>query len=145
MAIPTPHPGLVVSYAYLWHHESERGQDHGLKDRPCAIVLAREVVADITVVTVAPVTHRPPSDASEAIEMPQLIKTHLGLDEVPSWIVLTEVNSFVWPGSDLKPIPGSSPAQFAYGVLPPRFFAKLRTALLEAVRARRVRIVDRKE
>lgn len=40
MALPEPEYGLVISYAYLWRHESETGQTEGLKDRPCAIVLA---------------------------------------------------------------------------------------------------------
>jgi hypothetical protein len=26
MPIPTPEPGLVISYAYLWHTEHEAGQ-----------------------------------------------------------------------------------------------------------------------
>ena len=42
MAIPTPEPGLVISYAYLWDHEAQRGQEEGRKDRPCVIALAFE-------------------------------------------------------------------------------------------------------
>jgi hypothetical protein len=34
MPIPTPEPGLVISYAYLWHHEHEAGREEGRKDRP---------------------------------------------------------------------------------------------------------------
>jgi hypothetical protein len=26
MPIPTPEPGLIISYAYLWNHEAESGQ-----------------------------------------------------------------------------------------------------------------------
>jgi len=40
MALPEPECGLVISYSYLWKHESGSGQTEGLKDRPCAIVLA---------------------------------------------------------------------------------------------------------
>jgi hypothetical protein len=40
MAIPTPEAGLVISYAYLWHHEHLAGQEEGRKDRPTVIVLA---------------------------------------------------------------------------------------------------------
>jgi len=42
MPIPNPEPGLVVSYAYLWHREKRAGQDEGRKDRPSVIVLAVE-------------------------------------------------------------------------------------------------------
>jgi hypothetical protein len=40
MPIPTPEPGLVISYAYLWHHEHGAGREEGRKDRPSVIVLA---------------------------------------------------------------------------------------------------------
>ncbi len=40
MSLPTPHPGLVIRYAYLWKHEYEAGREEGSKDRPRAIVMA---------------------------------------------------------------------------------------------------------
>jgi hypothetical protein len=42
MPIPNPEPGLVISYAYLWHHEHQAGREEGQKDRPSVIVLAIE-------------------------------------------------------------------------------------------------------
>jgi hypothetical protein len=61
MAIPTPEAGLVIYYAYLWHHEHHAGREEGLKDRPSVIVLAVERESDgSTIVTVVPVTHRVP-------------------------------------------------------------------------------------
>src|ERR1700738_3426646 len=61
MPIPTPEPGLVIAYAYLWHHEYEAGREEGRKDRPSVIVLAVERPAnDTTVVVVLPVTHTLP-------------------------------------------------------------------------------------
>jgi hypothetical protein len=48
------------------------------------------------------------------------LKRHLGLDDAASWIVLDELNSFVWPGFDLRPVPGR-PGEYAYGHLTPRF------------------------
>ena len=143
MAIPTPIPGLVVSYTYLWRREHERGQEEGLKDRPCVVVLSSEVRGDVTIVTVVPVTRQPPVKGDEALELPGPTKLRLGLDATPSWIVLTEVNSFVWPGPDLKPKSGTDPARFAYGVIPPRLFGKLRSRLASALRARRISIVRR--
>ena len=46
MPIPNPEPGLVISYAYLWHHEHQAGREEGQKDRPSVIVLAVEREAD---------------------------------------------------------------------------------------------------
>ena len=55
MAIPTPEPGLVISYAYVWGHEAKAGQEERLKDRPCVIALAVEPQLDgEAIVTVLP-------------------------------------------------------------------------------------------
>ena len=59
MRLPTPQPGLVISYAYLWVREHGRGAEEGRKDRPCAIVAARQVTEEREVVTVVPITHTP--------------------------------------------------------------------------------------
>jgi PemK-like, MazF-like toxin of type II toxin-antitoxin system len=121
MALPEPEPGLVLSYAYLWHHEHQSGHDEARKDRPCVIVLAAERTSDgATVVTVAPITHRPPHDAAAAVEIPRAVKDRLGLDLERSWVVVNEGNKFVWPGFDLRKVPATD--RFDYGFLPPRFF-----------------------
>ena len=86
--------------------------------------------------TVVPVTHAPPADPADAVEMPPALKAHLGLDDTPSWIVVTETNDLLWPGPDLRPVPGKL-GRFHYGMLPPRFFAHVRSRLLQA-HARRV-------
>ena len=105
MPIPTPEPGLVISYAYLWHQEHETGQEEGRKDRPSVIVLAVERhVSDTTIVVVLPITHSPPSDPASAVEIPVAIKCHLGLDDERSWIVVAEGNEFDWPGYDIRKI-----------------------------------------
>jgi hypothetical protein len=55
---PTREPGLVISYAYLWHHEHQAGREEGQKDRPSVIVLAVEREADGAIaVTGLPITH----------------------------------------------------------------------------------------
>jgi hypothetical protein len=121
MALPEPEPGLVISYAYLWHHKHQSGHDEARKDRPCVIVLAAERTSDgATVVTVAPITHRPPHDAAAAVEIPRAVKDRLGLDLERSWVVVNEGNKFVWPGFDLRKVPATD--RFDYGFLPPRFF-----------------------
>ena len=125
MAYPEPRLGLVISYAYLWHHEHRAGREEGVKNRPCVIVLAvqHQVDGDI-VVSVVPITHSPPDDPRAALEVPLAVKRHLGLDDDRSWIIVDEINQFAWPGFDLRPIPPSLD-RFAYGVLPPRLFERI--------------------
>ena len=40
MSWPEPRPGLVIRFSYLWKPEADAGRVEGVKDRPCAIVLA---------------------------------------------------------------------------------------------------------
>ncbi len=123
---PAPQPGLVISYAYLWSDEAEQGMVEGRKDRPCAIVIAREDPGEAgrQQVAVVPITHTPPHDPDAAIEIPARVKQHLGLDSDPSWVILDELNVFTWPGYDLRPIRRGDPS-VAYGFLPPKFFDSL--------------------
>jgi hypothetical protein len=136
---------LVISYAYLWADERARGSEEGRKDRPCAVVVARRITRNKTVVTVIPISHSEPREKGEAIEIPAELKRHLGLDSARSWIVLTEANEFLWPGPDLRPISRSRPDEFVYGVLPPSFFLMVRDRLLTLARDRRLRRVARSE
>ena len=142
MSLPTPEPGLVIRYSYLWWHEHRQGREEGSKDRPCAILLAVQDHDDATRVVVVPVTHTPPARPETALELPAAIKRHLGLDTERSWVVLSESNLFEWPGPDLRRVGNRDDSSVAYGFLPPRFFAELRRRflVLETVaRSRRVR------
>ncbi len=40
MSYPTPVPGLVIRFSFLWSTEAKSGVEEGRKDRPCAIVVA---------------------------------------------------------------------------------------------------------
>ncbi len=142
MPVPTPHPGLVISYSYLWVGEHSHGAEEGRKDRPCAIVLRRQIVEGVSIVSVVPITHTPPADPADAVAMPPGLKRHLGLDGNPSWIAISELNDFVWPGPDLRPIPGKT-GRFDYGVLPPSFFRKLQEAIFDRLRMKKVGLVPR--
>src|SRR5215469_4139403 len=126
--LPEPEAGLVISYSYLWREEGERGQIDGRKDRPCAIILAVEHSDPQAVgwkqIAVAPITHARPSDLAIAVEIPQRIKEHLGLDSERSWVILNELNLFTWPGFDLRPI-ARNESRVDYGLLPPKFFQQL--------------------
>jgi hypothetical protein len=142
LAIPSPEPGLVLNYAYLWHEEFRTGREEGRKNRPTVIVLCATQAEDqSTIVTVLPITHAAPKNPREAIEVPQAIKKHLGLDDERSWIIIAEGNEFIWPGFDLRKVPNKD--AYDYGYLPPRFFDKVRDVFVEFARATRVSLTDR--
>jgi hypothetical protein len=134
MSLPTPRPGLVIRYAFLWSHEQTQGRDEAAKDRPCAIVLASRKLRDGTVRTVvAPITHRPPDDPAASVAIPSKVAAALGLDAGEHWIRVDELNVFGWPGYDLRPVPGST-RRYDYGMLPKEFFERVRAAILERQR-----------
>jgi hypothetical protein len=143
--LPAPRPGLVIGYSYLWASEHGRGAEEGAKNRPCALVAAQQAGEGLVVVTVLPITHARPVRAEDGVEIPPSLKRHLGLDDLPSWIIVTETNDFVWPGVDLSPVPGASPKRFDYGILPPRFFAHVKERVLQAEWDRRFERVPRTE
>ena len=145
MTLPQPTPGRVISYSYLWAAERDKGAEDGRKDRPSVIVVARQIIGSREVVTVVPITHTSPLDPSDAVEIPPALKAHLGLDGQPSWIVVTETNDFLWPGPDLRPIPGAASSRYDYGMLPPRFFAHIRDRILQAYRRQTLIQVTRSE
>jgi hypothetical protein len=145
MTWPTPRAGLVIRYSYLWQSEAATGREEGVKDRPCAIILALEIEGGDTIVYVLRITHSPPVDPDDAVELPGATKVRLGLDSDQSWIVVSEGNSFVWPGPDLRPQPGGDPASSAYGMLPSAVFNAVRARFLTRVRALRAGLVKRTE
>jgi hypothetical protein len=140
---PVPVPGLIIRYSYLWASEHERGQEEGVKDRPCAIVLATAGEAGEKVVTVLPITHSPPADPRLGIEIPHATKRRLGLDDARSWVTFTEANRFVWPGPDLAPAKPGNSASVAYGLLPYALFEQIRLKFIDALEARTSQTVPR--
>ncbi len=143
MAYPKPEPGLVIGYSYLWCSEKARGYEEGSKDRPCAIILTVEDSNGLTEVTIAPITHTEPSSPNEAVEIPQPTKQRLKLDNERSWIIVSEVNKFTWPGSDLRPVSRLQINQYEYGLLPPKLFDQIKNRLLNLVEEQRVTAVKR--
>jgi hypothetical protein len=93
-------------------------------------------------VRVLPVTHSPPSDPQDAVEIPAATKRRLGLDDERSWIVLTESNRFFWPGPDVRPMDGETGY---YGALPPALFEEIKRRFVELARAQRHRATARSE
>lgn len=145
MSWPKPEPGLVIRYSYLWRSEHAQGREDGVKDRPCAIVVAVRQADGRDGVLVVPITHSVPDDVTGVMEIPAETKKRLGLDGERSWVVLTESNTFNWPGPDLRPVGGRADGSVAYGVLPPRFQAELQRRFMELERVRRSRRVARTE
>lgn len=142
----TPERGSVIRYSYLWADENARGREEGRKDRP-ALVLAlsiKEADGNIEVLVLA-VTHTPPTNEAEAVPFPQDIKRHLGLDDAPSWIVTTEANAFIWPGPDIRPVPGRTPATVIYGRVPDGLLRRIARSYLANRNTQRSRLVPRTE
>ena len=137
--IPEPFPGLVINYSYLWRKDYMAGQEEGVKDRPCAVVLSRKIKGNDTVVTVAAITHGEPETPDIAVEIPLKVKEYLNLDSDRSWIICTEVNRFVWPGPDIRPITRQGDKKYSYGVLPPKLFSNVTKTLVRSL----VKIVSR--
>jgi len=115
MAELEPEIGLVIRHAYLWWSEARKGREEGSKDRPGVIVHLRVNEYQELETYICPVTHTPPEVPEKAMEIPAATKRRLRLDEERSWIITTEVNRFIWPGPDLRLMPGGG---YSCGLLP---------------------------
>lgn len=126
MALPTPRPGLVIHFSYLWRNEFERGEEAGRKSRPVLILSVRDDLPKRIIVL--PITHTEPP-VGRGILIPPRVKDHLGLDAEKSWIIIDDLNVTDWPGYDLRPVPGLA-RQYEYGELPAQLFESVRQAVL---------------
>jgi hypothetical protein len=106
------------------------------------VVVARLVAGDRTEILVAPVSHSQPSHG-EGVPIPQSVKRHLGLDDQPSWVVVTELNRFTWPGPDIRPAKGTdSPL---YGAIPAKLFDQVKRSISDQARSGRLQMPKRTE
>ncbi len=128
MPLPQPTPGLVVHFDYLWRYEHEQGEESGSKRRPCVLVVAVINKDGQTEVVVAPITHKEPLPG-QGVEIPLRVKSSLGLDDLRSWVIVDDLNTFTWPGENLYPIPGSPPGTYDYGFVPPLLLERIRTGI----------------
>jgi len=145
MPYPKPEPGLVIGYSYLWQNEEQQGHVEGGKNRPCAIIFTVINKEDEQIVAVLPITHTEPLNQDEGVEIPHSIKKRLGLDDECSWVIVSELNKFVWPGPDLRPASREELEKYDYGLLPPIFYEEIKVKLLFLYRQRRVSSVKRTE
>jgi hypothetical protein len=132
VALPDPKAGLVVRYDYLWSREAAAGRGQG-KDRPTCIVATSDSLTRPRYVVLLPITHTPPDADTIGIEIPAKVKQAIGLDSVPSWVIVSEHNIDEWPNAGLSPVPGK-PGVFAYGFIPPGLFAHIKAKFLELAR-----------
>jgi hypothetical protein len=143
VSLPSPRRGLVVRHAFVWSHEKAAGTDEARKDRPCVIVLmmASDESGQVRG-GVVPITHRPPTDPDGGIEVPTSVRRQLGLDDARQWVIYDELNRFVWPGYDLRPVPGQA-GSYAYGMLPQDLYDRIVRGVLARNRARKLSVLDR--
>ena len=130
MALPEPKPGLVVRYDYLWTREAAAGRQQSSKDRPVCLVVASDPGTTPRFVVILPITHSGPRGDDVGIEIPHKVRRALGLDEAPSWVLVSDHNVDEWPNAGLTPIPGR-PEAWSYGFIPPGLFAQIKTRFLE--------------
>lgn len=119
----------MIRYDYLWSHEAAAGRDQG-KDRPACLVAASDSTVRPRFVVILPITHSPPDEDTVGIEVPARVRQALGLDDAPSWVIVSEYNVDEWPNGGLAPLPGR-PGVFSYGFIPPRLFAQVKGKFLE--------------
>lgn len=141
MTFPKPAPAQVIRYSYLWHKDAVLGAEEGVKDRPCAVIMMVQDENGEDIVTVLPITHTPPQNPVDALEIPYLTKQRLGLDDARSWVVLTEANRFYWPGPDLRMTRPRDATSVLYGSLPSSFFEKIRLAFLAQIKTSRSSLI----
>src|SRR5580658_10167780 len=113
MALSSPLPGQVIRYAYWRWNEARVGRADATKDRPCGVV-----------------------------EIPAATKQRLRLDAQRSWIITTELNQFIWPGPDLRPMPSG---EYLYGYLPERLMRLVLDQVKKRARDKQLKTVPRTE
>jgi hypothetical protein len=129
VALPDPKPGLVIRYDYLWTREAAAGRQQG-KDRPACLVAATDSAVTPRFVVILPITHTAPSGDTVGIEIPAKVRQAIGLDDAPSWVVVSDHNVDEWPNGGLAPIPGRR-SDCSYGFIPPGLFKQIKSKFLE--------------
>jgi hypothetical protein len=81
-------------------------------------------------VVILPITHTRPDKDTVGVEIPTRVREALGLDDAPSWVIISEHNVDEWPNAGLAPLPGR-PDVFSYGFIPPGLFARVKALFLE--------------
>lgn len=138
-----PGSGSVIRYAYLWSHQQDADITGPEKDRPCAIVLTRRLVDGRDLVYVLPVTSRTPDEPEQAVPVPSPVRRRLGMQQEACWIVVTELNRFIWPGPDVRPVDRPVGHFCCFGALPAELFRRVQTALKVRLVRSGIRVITR--
>ena len=96
----------------------------------------------------APITHTPPTQGEASIEIPPKVALHLGLDDVRCWIKTLDVNTLTCQKDRIPvgvvPIPtGRKKGEWSYGRLPSKLGKAATDQVLEHVKARQLKTVQR--
>lgn len=140
-SLPAPVEGLVVRYEYLWARERDAGRVSS-KDRPACVMVVSSTQAGTGSrrVYLAPITHSEPAPGAPALALPADEKRRLGLDDRPSWLILSEVNVDIWP----EGLAGAHGAENGvYGRLSHPLYRRAAERLAAEVRAGTVRRIPR--
>ena len=141
LALPDPELGLVVRYDYLWVSEATYGRDQG-KTRPACLVAATDPTVRPCYVVLLAITHARPAGDTVGIEIPARVRHALGLDDTPSWVIVSEHNVDEWPNGGLSPLPGR-PDAFRHGLIPPGLFTRIKARFLDLADSKKSRCVHR--
>ncbi|MCA3264974.1 MAG: type II toxin-antitoxin system PemK/MazF family toxin [Azospirillum sp.] len=120
---PTPEPGLVFRYRYLWTADSVETSP---KPRPVLAISVDRLADGNLRVVVAPISSRRPTPGA-GIAIPAATNSRLRLDADESWIVASETNVFTWPGYDLEQTPDG---KWSYGFVGQNFVSAAQSILL---------------
>ncbi|MBB3397399.1 MULTISPECIES: hypothetical protein [unclassified Rhizobium] len=66
----------------------------------------------------------------------------IGLDDEPSWGIVSEHSIDEWTNGGLSPVPGKR-SEFSYGFIPPGLFAKVTASFLVLAKAKKSGAVRR--
>jgi len=128
----------------LWEREKLQGLEEGLKERPSVVVLMVGGNPDRPVLTVCPVTSQKPKLDADHVEMPLTVKHHLGLtDRDRSYIMTTEINTFTWPGPDIRPFERAGKVEICYGQIPRKLLQQVKDSMISNIRSHKLKTTPR--
>lgn len=107
------------------------------------VVISAVAHGSRTRLLVAPITHSEPESGITAVEVPANVKRHLGLDHEQSWVILNELNRFIWPGPDVRITPGGNDP--FYDAIPDWLFRRVRDGIAHLAAANRLAVTKRTE
>ena len=85
-----------------------RQQRDVIRERTVRPVVASDSQTRPRFVVLLPITHTPPDRDTIGIEIPIKVKQAIGLDDAPSWVIVSEYNIDEWPNAGLSPVPGKA-------------------------------------